>query len=476
MTQATSPSSADVRTRLELRGGNWELWNARDVEILCEGPAGTGKTFTILNLMDAICREYDGCRMLIVRKRAATLTTTCLATFNDKVLKGRGGVTFVGSSEKEPASYRYSNGSRINVGGMSGQDEASKVLSSEYDLIFVNEAVELTLEDWETLLTRLRHGTLEHQRLIGDTNPTFASHWLMQRSETGRTRLIKTRLQDNPAYFDAAGNETPDGTSYLGKLDQLTGTRYQRFKLGLRVGVENACYPMFDRSVHVRPLEPGLFFKATIIWEDYGSRHKCSIGALSIDQYNRRWVRECWGQPDTDGGKTVNLIVAQYKERYQTTRGRVDPNQAYLAGQHGFNVAKGGNGGASGPPRLHRIDLMEPLFYSYPGGRVPSFREEKGLVVPQGPFAEPDSPGFFLVEGMPGNDELADQVEGYHFVFSDTPKGVTKDVYRDNEDHVAGVEYANEEWEEGTGGLPTRTKVEQGRRNGNQPAKSYARF
>ena len=49
-----------------------------------------------------------------------------------------------------------------------------------------------------------------------------------------------------------------------------------------------------------------------------------------------------------------------------------------------------------------------------------------------------------------GIDELADQIESYHFIFVETPKGRSKDVYRDNEDHVAGVEYANEEWEEGT--------------------------
>ena len=462
MTTATSPSSADTaRARIELRGGNWELWCARDIEILAEGPAGTGKTYTVLNLMDAICREYDGVRMLIVRKRAATLTTTCLATFNDKVLKGRGGVSFVGSSEKEAASYRYTNGSRINVGGMSGQDEASKVLSSEYDLIFANEAPELTLEDWETLISRLRHGVLEFQRIIGDCNPTYSAHWLMQRSESGKTRLIKSKLQDNPAYFDAAGSETPEGTAYIAKLDRLTGTRYQRFRLGLRVGVENAIYPMFDRLVHIRPLEPGLAFKTTIIWLDYGASHICSVGALSIDQFNRRWVRECWGKPDDDEGKSLNLTISQFMERYKTRRGRGDPNQKYLNDRHGFSTASG-----SGGSRQHRIDICEPLWYSYPGGRVPSFAEENRLTVPRGPFAEADSPGIFLVEGMTGIDEMAGQIEGYHYVYTETAMGKTKTVYRDNEDHVAGLEYANEEWEEGATPMPSSYASPQAVRRG----------
>lgn len=444
--------SADTLVRqLKLRGGNKAAWDAREREILVEGPRGTGKTRTILELINALCRNFDGFSALIVRKYQKTLATTCLKTLNEQVLHNGDGVSFFGGNEHEPAAYRYPNGSRIVVGGM---DNPEKVKSSEYDLIYPNEATELNEDDWESLLPLLRHMVngkrlTEYQRIIGDCNPANSGHWLNVRCEKGLTRRIKTTLRDNPAYYDDDGNTTDAGEAYLSTLTGLTGSRRERWLEGLWTGVENSCYPMFDRLVHVRPLEPGLAFKATIIWEDYGSRHRCSVGALSIDQYNRRWVRECWGQPDTDQGKSLNLIVSQFKERYHTRRGRVDPNQAYLAGQHGFNVAKGGNGGATGAPRLHRIDIMEPLFYTYPGGRVPNFREEKRLMVPQGPFAEPDSPGLFIVEGMPGNDELADQIEGYHYIYTETPKGVTKDVYRDNEDHVAGMEYANEEWEEG---------------------------
>ena len=447
-TAAAIPEGAAV---IKLRGGNADAYNAREREICVEGPRGTGKTRTILEKLHNLCHEHPGLHALIVRKYQRTLAATCLTTLNEQVLRNGEGVSFYGGSDSEPAAYRYRNGSRILVGGM---DNADKVKSSEYDIIYPNEVTELTEDDFESLLPLLRHQVngervIEAQRIISDCNPANSGHWVNQRCERGKMRRIKTTLRDTPAYYDDAGNVTPAGEAYLATLTSLTGPRRERWLLGLWTGVENACYPMFDRSVHVRPLEPGLYFKATIIWVDYGASHKCSVGALSIDQYNRRWMRECWGQPDTDQGKSLNLTVAQFKERYHTSRGRVDPNQAYLAGQYGFSVAKGGNGGATGPPRLHRIDLAEPLFYSYPGGRVPSFREERGLFVPRGPFAEPDSPGFFIVEGCPGGEEFADQIEGYHYVYTDTPKGKTKDVYRDNEDHVAGFEYANEEWEEG---------------------------
>ena len=461
MVTASLSPSAETKIQIHLRGGNLEFWRAREQEILVEGPRGTGKTRTILELINALCQQYPGLTALIVRKFQRTLSTTCLRTLNEQVLHNGDGVSTFGGNDNEPSGYRYRNGSRIVTGGM---DNSDKVKSSEYDIIYCNEATEITEDDWESLLPLLRHQiegnpVIEHQRIIGDCNPANSGHWINQRCERGVTRRIRTRIHDNPSYYEADGTLTVAGAAYLATLGRLTGARRERWLEGRWTGVENACYPQFDRLTHIRPLEPGLAFKATIIWEDYGSVHRCSIGALSIDQYNRRWVRECWGQPDTDQGKSINLIVSQYKERYHTRRGRVDPNQAYLAGQHGFNVAKGGNGGAAGKPRLHRIDLLEPLFYSYAGGRVPTFREEKGLMVPRGPFAEPDSPGLFLVEGAPGIDELADQIEGYHYVYSDTPKGRSKDVYRDNEDHVAGLEYANEEWEEGEPSSPLRISV-----------------
>ncbi len=268
------------------------------------------------------------------------------------------------------------------------------------------------------------------------------------RCQRGQTKRIRTRHIDNPSYFDAKGTPTDMGAAYLDTLSTLTGPKRERWLNGLWTSTENACYP-FDRAVHVRPLEDGIYFKANIIWVDYGSRHICSVGCLGIDQFNRRWMRECWGKPDTDQGETLVRVVSEFKQKFSTNRGRVDPNQAFLAGRLGFAVAKGGNGGAAGAPRLHRVDLMEPLFHSWPGGYVPTFNEDKRLDQVMPAREGSDTPGFFVVEGCAGGDEFADQIEGYHYIYTETPRGVVKDVFRDNEDHVAGAEYANEEWEEG---------------------------
>jgi len=458
----------------KLRGAHREAWACRDDEILCEGPAGTGKTRSWLELINVLCHTYPGLRVLMLRKTMVSMAASCLAEFKQHVLHPGDRVAFFGGSKDEPASFRYANGSVIAVGGL---DRPEAYLSSFFDIVYINEATECTLEDLETISTRLRapeqgkepkraDGTpFTYRRILMDCNPTYESHWLMQRSvvidaELGvpKTTLIRSVLEDNPAYFTDDGVATEAGAAYLRRLNRLTGTRRERFLLGKRVGVPDACYPAFNRELHIRPLEPGLYFPVTILGVDYGTKHECAICVLSIDQYRRRWVREVWYEADTSEGKNLRRQIGLFRDKYQARRGRVDPNQGFLGGTLGYSIARGAGGS-----RLHRIDLCEPLFYVFPNGRVPDWKEDLSLAMPD--YGDmPDSPGVLLVEGAPGIDQFASELEGYHFVWQDTPKGRTKDVYRVDENGVAAFEYANEEFEEAGDGyidplsLITRTQ------------------
>ncbi len=428
----------------KLRGGNLEAWNAREKEIVCEGPSGTGKTRTILEMINLLCHKYPGLRVLIVRKHAVTLTNTCLVTFNEKVLRKQDGVKYFGGSTAKPAAYQYPNGSSIVVGGM---DDPDKVLSAEYDLIYENEGTELNEESHETLLTRLRNGVLPNMRIIADCNPTAAKNWLHRRCDTGQARVIYSKLTDNPAFFNDDGSATPAGAEYLKTLESLSGTRRKRFLLGQRVGVENAIYPHFDRDIHVRELEPGLRFTTGAVGVDYGRRHKGASIAISVDQYGRRWVREAWAEVVTADNTNLTTAVSQHKLHFDIRRGRVDPNQGALGGMLGFNVADGSAGS-----RNNRTKLVGRLFNTYSGGRVPSLQLELNhsrylAEFPQPPFREPDSPGLLLVKGAPGIDELCDQLEDYHEVYIATDRKEDFEVARINEDMVAALEYAIEELE-----------------------------
>jgi len=57
--------------------------------------------------------------------------------------------------------WRYQNGSVIVTGGL---DKVTKIMSSEYDAIYVQEATEISEDEWEHLTTRLRRTTTPTSR------------------------------------------------------------------------------------------------------------------------------------------------------------------------------------------------------------------------------------------------------------------------------------------------------------------------
>ncbi len=76
-----------------------------------------------------------------------------------------------------------------------------------------------------------------------DTNPGAPMHWLKQRCDHARARLIFCRHEDNPILYDHEKQEwTPRGIEYLAKLDALTGARKERLRNGKWTQAEDVIY------------------------------------------------------------------------------------------------------------------------------------------------------------------------------------------------------------------------------------------
>lgn len=252
MTTATTDRPAEHRYRSV--GSARELWNYRGPEVLLSGPAGTGKSRACLEKMHAMAMATDGMRGLIVRKTATSLTSTALVTFREHVARealASGEVKWYGGSAQDAACYRYGNGSVLVVGGM---DKATRIMSSEYDVAYVQEATELSEDDWEAITTRLRNGRVSFQQIMADCNPDAPHHWLRQRCERGACQLIYCTHEDNPRMFDTeTGEWSPEGAEYLRRLDALTGVRYERLRLGKWAAAEGLIYDTFNPAVHLHP-------------------------------------------------------------------------------------------------------------------------------------------------------------------------------------------------------------------------------
>lgn len=229
------------------RGSQIRLITSLLPELVISGPAGTGKSRACLEKTNYLALQYPGMRALIVRKTRSSLSETGLFTLEKDVLGLVHPLVLDGPQRPYRQSYLYDNGSRIVLGGM---DKPGRVLSSEYDIIYVQQAEELAEDDWETLTTRLRSNKVPFQQLVACCNPDRPTHWLKVRCDAGAALLLESRHKDNPILWN--GNDwTPLGLTYIARLDNLTGARKQRLRYGRWVQAEGLIYEEWDASVHL---------------------------------------------------------------------------------------------------------------------------------------------------------------------------------------------------------------------------------
>jgi terminase large subunit-like protein len=296
----------------EPRGGCKEVFEAREEEVLVSGPAGTGKSRACLEKIFAVCLATPGAKALILRKTLSSLGSSALETWRKYVVPeaiATGVVVYYGGSKEEPAQYRFKNGSKVIIGGL---DKATRIMSTEYDIVYVQEATEITLDDLEMIKTRLRNWKISFQQLLMDCNPAGDKHWLKLRCDEKTCRMILSRHEDNPILFTDDGEMTEKGRKYIEDiLDKLTGVRHKRLRLGLWVSAEGIIYEEFDPATHVLPW--------TYIDED---GEECRVEFP--DNWTRYWVIDfgyinpfvCqwWAEDPEDG------TLYMYREIYMTKR------------------------------------------------------------------------------------------------------------------------------------------------------------
>lgn len=264
-------------------------WRSRRREVVLAGPAGTGKSRVCLEKLHYCADKYAGMRGLIVRKTRKSITQAAIVTYEQKVLpEGVLGKTILWRTQEQ--EYRYPNGSIIAVAGL---DDPSKVMSSEWDMIYPQEATELTEDDWGALTTRIRNGVMPYQQILGDCNPTYPTHWLKMRAERGELLMLESRHEDNPTV-------TPE---YLAALDALPGVLRLRLRYGQWAAAEGMVYEAWDRAVHVVSMsrlidwgilkedgKPGKATKRVLAGVDWGYTNPGCIQVFALDGDGRAYM------------------------------------------------------------------------------------------------------------------------------------------------------------------------------------------
>jgi hypothetical protein len=314
----TAPALSQVEIIYRPRGSARTVFSARDPEVVLSGPAGTGKSRSALEKVHLALLKHPGSRGLLLRKTRRSLTESGMVTYEAKVLHPLDGVRWTSGVQQ----YQYPNGSILAVAGM---DKAAKVMSSEWDIIYVQECTELSEAEWEALTTRLRNGKMPYQQLIGDCNPDAPTHWLRQRMDVGKARELPSVHEDNPLLFEVSGLPTAEGERYIKTLDALTGVRYSRLRLGLWVSAEGMVYQdCWDRARN-------LIERSSVTNRTYNPLYgDCNIPRdwpryMSVDfGGNAPFVCQFWARD------TINDRLYLYREIYMSNRIVEDHARAIL--------------------------------------------------------------------------------------------------------------------------------------------------
>jgi len=338
MTAVLIQASPDSKVGYQAYGAAREFWRYKDAECLLAGPYETGKTMAALHKANALASKYPGARGLMIRKTYKSLISSAVVTFEHKVLAyppsdPRCPIEKFGG--EKPEWYDYPNGSRISLGGM---DNPDKFLSAEYDFIYINQAEELMLDDYEKLTGRAtgRAGNMPYAQVFGDCNPGPPTHWILHRP---RLKVFESRHIDNPTLYDPVTQElTAQGIKTMEALDALTGIRYKRGRLGLWVGVEGQVYE-YNPAIHLidRFPIPGEWRRFRSI--DFGFRNPFVCQWWALDPDDRLYLyREIYMTERTVKVHAEQINELSRGEQYEATIADHDTEDRETLAENGIGT------------------------------------------------------------------------------------------------------------------------------------------
>ena len=214
-----------------------------------QGGSRSGKTYNTVIWLVNYCLRHAGTRLSVVRATLPALKGSVLIDFKEVIKKF--GVWKDKSFNKSEYIYTFDNGSWIEFFSC---DDEQKLRGRKRDVLYVNEANELSELEWQQLVmrtTRLR---------IADYNPSFTDeHWLCGVNRDSRTYHFITTYTDNPFLEQTIIDE-------IESLKAKNQSLYRIYRLGLQAMVEGLIFrnieivdeiPEYAKKWHRRGMDFG---------------------------------------------------------------------------------------------------------------------------------------------------------------------------------------------------------------------------
>lgn len=190
-----------------------------------QGSSRSSKTYNTLIWLIVYCLMYVGIRLSIVRKTLPSIKGSVFIDFREILVKMR---LWDGNSlNKSEMIYYFPNGSWVEF---FSTDDEQKLRGRKRDVLFVNEANEISFLEWQQLKMRTTRFS------IIDYNPSFTDeHWICDVNRDPRTYHFITTYKDNPFLEQTIIDE-------IESLRDKNPTLWQVYGLGLQAVIEGLIF------------------------------------------------------------------------------------------------------------------------------------------------------------------------------------------------------------------------------------------
>lgn len=207
-----------------------EAINSGYTTVSLQGSSRSSKTFNTLIWLIMYCLSHPYTRLSIVRATLPAIKGSVFIDFKE-ILMRMLIYDEKKSLNKSDFTYHFPNGSWVEF---FSTDSEQKLRGRKRDVLFVNEANELSYLEWQQLKMRTTRFA------IMDYNPSFSDdHWICGVNQDPRTYHFISTYKDNPFLEQAIIDE-------IEGLKDKNQTLWQVYGLGLQAVIEGLIFKNVD--------------------------------------------------------------------------------------------------------------------------------------------------------------------------------------------------------------------------------------
>ena len=214
--------------------------------MLLTGSAGGGKSRIAAEKLHGYCLKYEGAQALTTRATRESMTNGTIPYIERQIigddprvkhLQGRSRFEYLKMLAPKGRGLKSTTGSSWAYMGLNDEKDRTKLRSfgqdGGADIVWMEEAIEYTYEDYNEVKTRMRGKAGAWRQIILTTNPDADSHWINVYLIEGKgAKVFYSQSADNPY----------NPQDYQNTLAEMTGVRALRMREGKWVKASGVVY------------------------------------------------------------------------------------------------------------------------------------------------------------------------------------------------------------------------------------------